>query len=101
MKSQTMALDDGTVQWRVVDDDGSVLEYGIETSDIAAGLRGFQAMKKIRRQRRVKVDRCDTGTTCKPPFQNCDHGRLCANCHAEAVAEYGACDERPEQGAAS
>lgn len=59
MRSQSMRLEDGTVQWRVIDDDDSVLEYGIETTEIAAGLRGFQAMKKILRQRRGDKPRRD------------------------------------------
>ena len=96
MKGQSMPLDDGTVQWRVLDDDGAVLEYGIETSEAGAGLSQLQAMSRIRRARRVKVDRCDSFTTCEPPYEDCDHGRLCTGCHVQAVAEYGACDERPE-----
>lgn len=49
-----MPLPDGTVQWRVVDDDGTVLEYGIDESPAEAGLNQLQAMARIRRQRRQR-----------------------------------------------
>lgn len=52
MKSQAMSLPDGTVQWRVLDDDGAVIEYGIEPSMAEAGMHQLQAMARVRRAAR-------------------------------------------------